>query len=108
MKKELKQDIISVIGGLYRLNHPNSVGYLFNPAKNGFSIFSGLFCSNYGEIFDNPWSYFVPFETIRQGQSGPASIVNLWADPYKIYRINENQTLTEVDTLEPHLKRKYV
>lgn len=99
MRLELKRDILSVIGGIYRtFNHPNSIGYVFNPMPNGLSINNGMFCSNFDEIDHNQWEYFVSFDTYRRP--------NCWADKMKIYRIREDNTLKYAGDLRSFLKER--
>lgn len=63
LNASLMKDVFSVCGGLYSLNAPNAIGYLFNPSINRKSVVNGMFCNFRTEINSNEWDYFFDFET---------------------------------------------
>lgn len=65
MKASLKKDALSVCGGLYRMNAPHSIGYLFNPTIDGKSVSTGMFCDWEYEKNKDEWTYFYDYKTGR-------------------------------------------
>lgn len=63
MKTSLKKDVISVVGGLFRMNAAGAIGYLFNPNESETKISTGMFCHFESEINSREWTYFLDFKT---------------------------------------------
>lgn len=59
----LLKDVKSVVGGLYSMNAPNAIGYLFCLNKDGRKISTGMFCDSYREITSDSWDYFLEYKT---------------------------------------------
>jgi len=64
MKKSLKNDALSVIGGIYGMNANYAVGYMFNSTDDGKKVYNGEFCGA-SEIFKlaTEYNFFYDFET---------------------------------------------
>jgi len=61
LKPTLRKKINDICHGIYHLNVPYAIGYLFNKTKNGKDISNGMFCNFEREIDEKEWSYFYEF-----------------------------------------------
>lgn len=60
----LKRDALGVAGGLYSMNAPYAIGYLFNPNGNNKKVYSGTFCNYWNEI-DLSYTYFFNYHDMQ-------------------------------------------
>jgi len=58
MNKQLQQDIEKQVGGLYSMNAPYAIGYLYTIAKDGTEVSTGMFASSLDEVDPDRWDGF--------------------------------------------------
>jgi len=58
--KELKNDVMAVVNGLYGMNAPHSMGYLFTSDDNK-EVYRGMFCDFKREIGCGEWDYYYEY-----------------------------------------------
>lgn len=61
ISQSLIKDVMSVVGGIYRMNAPHAKGYVFNVSATGKSIANGMFLDRIEE--KKGWDYYLNFST---------------------------------------------
>ena len=63
LKISLKKDVLSICGGLYSMNAPGAIGYLFNENETSKEVAAGMFCDFEDEINKDEWTYYYEYKT---------------------------------------------